>query len=46
MTNDRGQSHKLDTAAGGNPMGLPRIAVVFRVWQCDNENQAGVKGRY
>jgi hypothetical protein len=26
-------------------MGLPRIAVVFRFWQCDNENQAGVKGR-
>lgn len=26
-------------------MELPRIAVVFRFWQCDNENQAGVKGR-
>ena len=25
-------------------MELPRIAVVFRFWQCDNENQAGVKG--
>jgi hypothetical protein len=25
-------------------MELPRITVVFRFWQCDNENQAGVKG--
>jgi hypothetical protein len=44
--NDGLEFHKLDTAAAGDPMELPRITVVFRSRQCDNENQAGVKGRY
>jgi hypothetical protein len=25
---------------------LPRIAVVFCLWQCDEEDQVGVKTRY
>jgi hypothetical protein len=46
VTNDCvGLTNRTPTAAG-DPMELPRIAVVFRFWQCDNENQAGVKRRY
>jgi hypothetical protein len=26
-------------------MGLPRIRLVFRFWECDNENQIGVRAR-
>jgi hypothetical protein len=26
-------------------MGLPRIRLVFRFWECDNENQTGVRAR-
>jgi hypothetical protein len=32
----------MDTAAAGDPMELPQITVVFRIRQCDNENQAGL----
>jgi hypothetical protein len=46
MTNDGWSFTNWDTAAAADPMELPRITVVIRSRQCDNENQAGVKGRY
>jgi hypothetical protein len=38
--------HKLDTTAADDPTELPRIDLVFRFWQCDNENQAAVKAHH
>jgi hypothetical protein len=31
-------------AAAGDPTGLPRFNVVFRVWQCDKENHGWREG--
>src|ERR671936_117368 len=36
--------HKWDTTAAAGSVELPRFAVVFRVRQYDNENQAGREG--
>jgi hypothetical protein len=44
VTDDRVVTTKAGTAAVTDPTALPRLNLVFRVWQCDKENHCWCEG--